>query len=450
MSRLLCCCAAAARFRRFEISLESKHRLMNRALRVLSAIALLFASIEAEAVTYSFRNIVDSNSIAPSGTTFTGFASPSVSGASVAFEGAYLSGVGIFKGSGGALTTIVKKGDPGEFGPFAFVRGPSISSDNVAFYGAFGDLRQSNGIFVGDGGPLTTIVLGRDPAPVGTFTGFGNPSISGSNVAFFALYREPPSDFFEGVFVGSGGTLTTIAKTGDLAPTGAIRPIQVSEPKINGNTVVFTASDEEGMTGIYTGSGGALAKIVRTGDPAPVGNFVSALLPTISDGAISFRGADGGDGSIFLHKDGMVTTILRASDPAPSGTFDTVWESAVGGSMVAFIASYGGSDEEGIFLSSGGSLASVIKTGDPLFGSSIECFSIATGGSSPDFAFDPDGSGNIAFLYSLSDGRFGVAIARPVPEPSILTLFAQVILAVALRRRSCGKWNRDLQENASR
>jgi len=66
------------------------------------------------------------------------------------------------------------------------------------------------GIFTGSGGALTTIVKLGDAAPVGTFTDFGPLSVSGDTTAFVGAYTGG-----SGLFMGSSGTLTSILLQGD-------------------------------------------------------------------------------------------------------------------------------------------------------------------------------------------------------------------------------------------
>jgi hypothetical protein len=84
-------------------------------------------------------------------------------------------------------------------------------------------------------------------------------------------------------------------------------------------------------------------------------------------------------------------------------------------------------------------LNTVIHTGDSLFGSAVTFFgsSIRFGR----FGFDPDGSGDVAFAYELMDGRFGIAMATPVPEPTSRAL-ACLAFAVSTAARFAGRHSR--------
>ena len=86
-----------------------------------------------------------------------------------------------------------------------------------------------------------------------------------------------------GVFTGSGGPLVTIAKSGDVEPGGG-RLGEPSDPAISDGTVAFSTG-----AGIYTGSGGPLTPIAKFGDTLPDGQLVTILSPpAISGKTVAF------------------------------------------------------------------------------------------------------------------------------------------------------------------
>src|SRR5262249_54043448 len=130
---------------------------------------------------------------------------------------------------------------------------PSISGNNVAYIGNYNSV---SGVFRGSGGTPTTIAKAGDAAPTSTFSAFnGIASISGSTVAFRALYN---SNADQGIFTGTGGALTVISKKGDAGPSGTF--ITYNNPGISGSTVAISAqySQSPALAGYFTGSGGAL------------------------------------------------------------------------------------------------------------------------------------------------------------------------------------------------
>jgi hypothetical protein len=201
--------------------------------------------------------------------------SPAVDGSAVAFRGHYnlssqngitTSDDGIFISSNGTLTTIAKVGDPAPIGTFVSdlshptFGDPALSGDTAAFAAIFSG---GSGIFTGNGGPFVTIAKVGDPAPIGVFDElFISPSISGDTVAFSASYDSHRES---GVFTGNGGQLTTIAKTDDPAPVGTFRGF--GGASIVGDTVAFSGTYAAfDQYGIFISNGGILASIIKTGD----------------------------------------------------------------------------------------------------------------------------------------------------------------------------------------
>jgi hypothetical protein len=395
---------------------------------------VLVASKSVTAAAYTFTNVADTNSVNPRGDLFTRFDHPAVSGSDVAFFATDSRNSGIYKSDAGVLTSIVMGGPgPQALGDF---HGPAIHDGVVAFSAGQGDPSQTHGVFVGSGGPLTAIALTSDPAPNGTFLAFGEPSISGGGVAFFASYGKPSSSS-AAIFLGNGGTLAAIVQYHDATTTGPVYPFD-TDLVLHGSSITFSALNQDGARVIYVAAGGSIAMVADTGGPAPVGSFAYLGDPAISDGGVVFVGIDDAGQGIFKSSGGATTAVVRVGDPAPTGSFDGFSLPAIGGDTIAFRAAYGGSeDNQGIFLASGGTLTTLIKTGDPLFGSTLASFSFF--GGAAQFAFDADGADTVAFLYTLSDGRAGVALASPVPEPStfgLAGLLAGFRLACARARRA--------------
>ena len=111
----------------------SRASLVTRWLVIL----LVWAASRGAAAEYTFVNIADSATAAPFG-LLTYFGQPASSGATVVFEGGNNVGDGLFTGSGGPLTDIVKIGDPAPSGTFyTFQSNPSIDGGKVAFQAFF-------------------------------------------------------------------------------------------------------------------------------------------------------------------------------------------------------------------------------------------------------------------------------------------------------------------------
>jgi hypothetical protein len=328
----------------------------------------------------------------------------------------------VFRGSGGPLTTIAKTGDF-VLGGYNMFHEPAIHGEMVAF--SIGrDPYWPGGVFMGNGGPLKTIVRSGDRVPGvdGQFVNVDSPGFNGDAVGFWGVfYVQVQGDYPEGIFQGAGGPLSTVNTDGYEFMNG---------PAFSNGTVVFEGQSPITGRGVLLRSGDTTTQIYHYGDPIsgiPIGPLPGG--PTrlsVSGDTVVFAGQSGfpGPGSqieaVVAVDGGTPTLIAKTGDPAPIGTFSkflrgfwTGENPSISGATIVFSASYGVDPEdpsEGIFTSTNGVLATVIKSGDPLFGSTI------TDVMSGRFAIDPEGSGNLAFTYKLADGREGVALARAVVE----------------------------------
>ena len=406
-------------------------RFTNRFFSALLLIGMLLASAGAEAATYRFTNVADTMTSAPIA-TFNSFGAgldsmrlytsypAAISGNTVAFYGAFGGSHGVFTGSGGPLTVIAKKSDSAPDGTFNQLSEITLSNTSVAFRGRFALPGQSNafGVFSGDGGPLTTIANTGVSAPSGIFLSVLDPSISGGTVAF----RGTDNDG-NGVFVSNGGQITTLLREGDAGASGiftAFLNVVISE-----SSVAFLAK-HSGHSGVFRTSEGMVTKIAKHADASPHGLLTGFHELSASGNRVAFRViyGNGSKSGIVYGAGEALTTVAVTGSAASFGTFIGFNEPAISGTTVAFRGLYTGGD--GIFIGNGGPLTTVIKSGDPMFGSTIVSVGLGR------FGIDPGDTGNLAFTYALADGRFGVAIASPVPEPSSVVLLGVSMLTAVL------------------
>ena len=135
---------------------------------------------------------------------------------------------------------------------------------------------------------------------------------------------------------------------------------------------------------------------------------------------------DSGGYGIYAGNGGMLTTIADLSGPFNYFSDFYFNQPSINDSgTVAFVAGLDAGGY-GIFIGDGTFTREVIGTGDALFGSTVTGFSI-----SPTSLND---LGQVAFAYGLANGTAGIAIATPVPEPTV-SLLLGLSLGLSLARR---------------
>jgi hypothetical protein len=138
-------------------------------------------------------------------------------------------------------------------------------------------------------------------------------------------------------------------------------------------------------------------------------NNVGDVLATLYDGSgFDLFHFDQGAPTLLAHQVGLAYDINNA-----------------GG--IAFAGSVGGVG--GIYTGTNPLTDAVVRFGDSLFGSTVT-----------ELSFGSDGLndlGQVGFYYKLANGRSGMAIATPVPEPGSLALavVGAVAACLAARRR---------------
>ncbi|MAE60569.1 MAG: hypothetical protein CMJ49_04330, partial [Planctomycetaceae bacterium] len=224
--------------------------------------------------------------------------------------------------------------------------------------GTSGGAADNLGVFRGSGGALTQIARGGAAPPEGngTFFSFGIPNLNDlGQVAFVGSLTgtSGASSDDTGIYIGTGSGLTKVAREGDPAHDGdgvfSSSAIQ-SEPAINNLGQVAFEADYTGNSGgtaednlILRGTNSSdLIDIAREGDSAPGGNGTLGSTfrgPAINDfGRAAFEtsisGASGGsldDERIFSGTGGSLTEIQREAEAAPdgNGVFNTTLSTAV-------------------------------------------------------------------------------------------------------------------------
>jgi hypothetical protein len=417
------------------------------------------------ATDYTFTRIVDNTDPVPYGTsgTYVRFGAqldsifpPAIDQGTVLYEAAYNSipggdRSGIFTNSNGATQTVVSYRDsvPGNYAvgetrlPFDWVEEPRISNGTVAYFGQYINLHGAFTWTAGVGSPFTDTPLGN--ASVDWSNSMGIPAINGDEIAYSWIANSNAQFGKQGqeLRLRNSTGKTTIARAGDPAPAGTFNYFY-NDYALSHDNVVFRASfNNYAQDGIFVGNGGALTKIVATGDAAPAGTFTSLSHPAISNHTTAFWAAYGSpvQEGIFSSNGDALVTIAKTGDIAPSGgafthfqrdadfQMDGMSGPSIVNDTVAFQATT--TQGTGIYVSAPNQLTTVITTGESLFGSPVATLLFGN------YGLDADGSGRLAFRYTLADGRFGVATATVVPEPNLLSA-AIICLAITARRARRG------------
>ena len=304
----------------------------------------------------------------------------------------YFDGQGIYKGNGGALTTIFDTTqDPTFWG--GFLNTPVINDSGTVAFSA----RRSGvwGIYQGDGSGLTTVAL--PPSPFGDY---GSPQIANDGTVYFAV-----------------STVNTVAIHSN--PVGLADPI-FSASTASSSAYLIPSVSDNGTIAFITGGlkdiphGAYRIDDNSAGSVTPISQL-SNLAFNYQSVAVNDAGLVGLVGTISFSNQGVYlgngTDFLTVADR--NGAFDGFGSISLNNlGQFAFSATLD-SGFSGIFRGADPAADKVIQTGDALDGSTVKMIEF---GSS---AFND--RGQVAFYAELTDGRRGVYVAT-VPEASSLLL----------------------------
>ncbi len=317
----------------------------------------------------------------------------------VAFGATNNGAPGIFVGNGGPITTVADTSGDFDFFGFTSINGQGV----VSFFANKKD--GTSGFFAGPGG--TTTLIDSAP-PVSGFGGDTRSSASGDFISFHVFTTGGG----QSIFSFSGGTRTPIVDN-----SGEFASFDV-DPEVNASgQVAFHGRLDGGNDGIFVGSGGAITKIADT-DGAFA--FFSST-PDINDnGDVVFGGlTDSFADGIFIGNGGSITTYVDSTGLfAPGFSFGPLAINNRG--QVAFIASLDTPGEIGLFAGSDPVNDRVLMIGQALDGSTVTNISV--------FGDYLNNAGQVVFTADLADGRTAIFLADPAPEPGSLTLLVAFFL----------------------
>ena len=266
---------------------------------------------------------------------------------------------------------------------------------------------RAAGIFTSDGVAIRTIVNSTDQGFPGF--GMGTPSINASGTVAFQAFT---SGFRSNViFTGDGGIITPVLDTltSDFDTFGAVA--------INDSgKIVFDGTQKDGTEGIFLmkrrrdgdGTNAGPASVIDVLDTNSHPEFFQFGDPVINNAGVA---ADFAAGGITLEVfSGNGKGITARNDPANNPFIDIEHPSINNHGAIAFSALEANGDQD-IFVELTGKalLTPLLRTGDPLFGSTVAVLKVGR------FAFND--RFQLAFEYELHDGRSGIAVASlPVEE----------------------------------
>lgn len=327
-------------------------------------------------------------------------------------------------------------------------------------------------IYRGDGVSLTEIAKTGG----GTFIKFLGvwPSINDAGVVAFEAAYAPSG---KGIHVGDGSTTTQLAQTSDVYPDISDMPVisnsgrvvygikyssgdwAIRSSKVGASTIEYAKENSGGFSGLtptmpsinsndevvfrgYRGSPIQNGIHVDTGPTTVtvtdgmglINDFGNAPDINSSGQVVFLGGVDGTPGSFSLYVGGVgETPVLAASkDVYSSSSFSTAEINNNG--KIAFTAQVTATGAHGIFTGNDPAQDRVAMLGDPLEGSTITGILMGRNGLND--------QGQVAFWAELADGRQGIFVATPVPEPSamlMLGLGSLTALALFQRQRRIGR-----------
>ena len=356
------------------------------------------------------------------------------------FDGIFLAGDNAF------LTEIARPGfeSPNGLGPFTLLSDLALNdAGEVAFSYSANFLTFRRGVIVVDGAnEFEDIALNNETAPGGNgiFSNFQDIQLNNAGQVVFKANLSNTlggaSDNI-GLYRGSGTTAPVeIARRGERVPDGNgefsnFSPADVNEVgQVAFSAELMNTAGSLDRRGLFLSDGvNEPLQIARSGRPVPGGqgrfsSFDTFAVNNFGQVALSSGIADGLGGNGIFIGDGLgtMTKVVLAGDVTPDGggTFTNISTPTFNDSgQVAFRSDvnmgFGGIRAAIYFFDENESgLTEVIRVGDSLLGSTVSNLTLLTADRLNPGWGERSGlneRGQIAFGFSLIDGRSGVAIS---------------------------------------
>lgn len=180
----------------------------------------------------------------------------------------------IYRGSEDSITAVAVEGDPNPSGDGVLIPvfPPTLNDSGQVAFTALEEIGGWDaGIYRGSGDLLTEIVGRGDPAPGGGHFSHFPDYVALNNsgeVAFRSFMNDISHPYGYGIFLGSGGELKQIARSGTLLPDGSGIFVGFDEHlAINDRGQVLFYAELDGLfeRGIFLGNGIDIIEVGRTG-----------------------------------------------------------------------------------------------------------------------------------------------------------------------------------------
>jgi len=299
-----------------------------------------------------------------------GLSVPSINNlGTVAFVDTTSGHTGLFTGTGGPLTTIDTTSNYTSYSP-GNGGGLSVSINDLGRIAAVVGLPQTpESIFSTTGGTLTHIADGNSTPVSGTGTvALSRPTIANSNVVAFAAFHS--GGFAgNGVYTGNGGPLTTIVQNNSSTAQLSVEPFASRNNDYLAYIAPPTLTSSNTTSILHNGTTSTITLA------APLAGFFAHV--AINDlGVLAGTTIHGSNGGLMVGDGTTTFLVIRSSinDPSsPFTNFDSV--SINHARFIVFQAS--GGTFSGIYT--GPTRASkIIETGDPLDGSTVNSLAIGS------------------------------------------------------------------------
>jgi hypothetical protein len=324
---------------------------------------------------------------------------------------------GLFAGTPGALQAVSLTGGPapggGTYGGFNSATHFLTLNDagQLGFADGASGTSASSGSYLASAGGVQVVAKIGSPSPAsGNYNSIGLPLVNVAGQVAISAGVGPAVNRIGALFVGTPGSVQTVALTGTAAPAGGnYNGASIGGLDAAGN-LAFSASLTGGSatSGLFYGSPGSVQTVALQGAPAPAGGNFSDFgagspspLHVNGAGQLAFSASlTGGSATYgaYVGTPGALQTVALQGTPAPAGGnyggFSGVTINVNKAGQVAIGATLtGGSATSGIFVGMPGALQTLALQGDP-----------APGGGTYQFvSFSAmNGAGEVAFLAGLN------------------------------------------------